>query len=75
MMLDQLAWQKVESAEDVHPWFLWDSPGFHLIPEINLLPSEPIFDKITMSGFEGTPPDIAMRDCGITLPCRPRIRR
>jgi len=61
-----MAWQRVKSAEEVHPWFLRDSPGFHLIPEMNPLPSEAIFDKITMSAFEGTPLDIAMRDCGIT---------
>jgi nicotinamidase-related amidase len=30
------------------------------------LPSEAIFDKITMSAFEGTPLDIALRDCRIT---------
>jgi biuret amidohydrolase len=29
------------------------------------LPSEAIFDKIAMSAFEGTPLDIALRDCGI----------
>ena len=29
-------------------------------------PSEAIFDKITMSAFEGTPLAIALRDCGIT---------
>jgi nicotinamidase-related amidase len=27
--------------------------------------SEAIFDKITMSAFEGTPLNIALRDCGI----------
>ena len=26
---------------------------------------EAVFDKITMSAFEGTPLDIALRDCGI----------
>jgi nicotinamidase-related amidase len=26
---------------------------------------KPSFDKITMSAFEGTPLDIALRDCGI----------
>ena len=35
------------------------------MPELNPLPSEVIFDKITMSAFEGTPLDIALRDCGI----------
>src|ERR1700735_5872392 len=57
--------QKVKSANDVTPWFLRDAPGFHLIPEINPLASEAIFDKIAMSAFEGTPLDIALRDCGI----------
>src|SRR5256884_6387489 len=32
---------------------------------MNPLPSEAIFDKISMSAFEGTPLDIALRDCGI----------
>ena len=59
------AWQRVASVDQVNPWFLRDSPGFQLIPEIVPLPSEAIFDKITMSAFEGTPLDIALRDCGI----------
>lgn len=61
-----MAWQRVKSVDEVKPWFLRDSAGFHLIPEMNPLPSEAIFDKITMSAFEGTPLDIALRDCGIT---------
>jgi nicotinamidase-related amidase len=60
-----MAWQRVKSVDEVKPWFLRDSPGFHLIPEVNPLPSEAIFDKITMSAFEGTPLNIALRDCGI----------
>src|SRR6202171_6174518 len=60
-----MAWQRVKSPNEVKPLFLRDSPGFHLIPEMNPLPSEAIFDKITMSAFEGTPLDIALRDCGI----------
>lgn len=60
-----MAWQRVDSVEQVEPWFLRDSPGFQLIPELSPLPSEAIFDKITMSAFEGTPLDIALRDCGI----------
>jgi biuret amidohydrolase len=60
-----MAWQRVKSVDEVKPWFLRDSPGFHLIPELNPLPSEAVFDKITMSAFEGTPLDIALRDCGI----------
>jgi len=60
-----MAWQRVQSPEQVHPWFLRHSPGFQLVPELEPLPSEAIFDKITMSAFEGTPLDIALRDCGI----------
>jgi biuret amidohydrolase len=60
-----MAWQKVGTTADVKPWLLRDSPGFQLVPELSPLPSEVVFDKITMSAFEGTPLDIALRDCGI----------
>src|SRR5262249_43642563 len=60
-----MAWQRVNTVAEVKPWFLRDSPGFQLAPELSPLPSEVIFDKITMSAFEGTPLDIALRDCGI----------
>ncbi len=60
-----MAWQRVSRVDDVRPWFLRDSPGFQLTPEVAPLPSEAVFDKITMSAFEGTPLDIALRDCGI----------
>ena len=60
-----MAWQRVSAVADVKPWFLRESPEFQLVPELDPLPSEVIFDKITMSAFEGTPLDIALRDCGI----------
>ena len=60
------AWQRVASVAEVRPWFLRDSPGFALVPELAPRASEAIFDKITMSAFEGTPLDIALRDCGVT---------
>jgi nicotinamidase-related amidase len=60
-----MAWQRVKSPDEVKPWFLRDAPGFHLAPEMNPQPSEAIFDKISMSAFEGTPLDMALRDCGI----------
>lgn len=60
-----MAWQRVDKVSEVKPWFLRDSPGFQIIPELSPLPSEAIFDKITMSAFEGTPLNIALRDCGI----------
>jgi biuret amidohydrolase len=61
-----MAWQRVGNVEDVRPWFLRDSPAFQLIPEMAPLPSEAIFDKIAMSAFEGTPLDVALRDCGVS---------
>ena len=60
-----MAWQRVKSADEVKPWFLRDARGFPLIPEMNPLPSEAILDKIAMSAFEGTPLNIALRDCGV----------
>jgi nicotinamidase-related amidase len=60
-----LAWQHVDSPEQVNPWFLRDAPGFQIAPELNPRPSEGVFDKLTMSAFEGTWLDFALRDCGI----------
>src|SRR5215468_12124596 len=60
-----MAWQRVETVEEVKPWFIRDSPGFQLIPELSPRPTEAIFDKITMSAFEGTPLNIVLRDCGV----------
>src|SRR5262249_15457395 len=60
-----MAWQRVSAVEDVRPRFLRDSPGFQLLPELTPLPSEAVFDRITMSAFEGTPLDIALRACGM----------
>ena len=61
-----MAWQRVDDPAEVAPWFLRDSPGFAITPELAPRPSEAIFDKLTMSAFEGTPLSIALRDCGIT---------
>jgi nicotinamidase-related amidase len=61
-----MAWQRVDDPAKVEPWFLRDSPGFAIIPELTPRPSEAIFDKLAMSAFEGTPLEFALRDCGIT---------
>jgi nicotinamidase-related amidase len=60
-----MAWQRVDSPEKVNPWFLRDDPSFQIIPELAPRPSEGVFDKLTMSAFEGTWLDFALRDCGI----------
>ena len=61
-----MKWQRVEEPNQVRPWFLRDSPGFPIVPALTPLASEAVLDKITMSAFEGTPLNIALRDCGIT---------
>jgi len=61
-----MAWQRVDDPNEVKPWFLRDSPGFAITPELAPRDSEAIFDKLTMSALEGTPLAIALRDCGIT---------
>src|SRR5580765_2710001 len=60
-----MMWQRTELVDEVKPHLLRGSPGFQIVPEITPLPSEAILDKITMSAFEGTPLNIALRDCGI----------
>lgn len=61
-----MAWQHVDTVAQVSPWFPRDAPGFQVIPELAPLPSEAVFDKITMSAFEGTYLPTALRDCGIS---------
>jgi nicotinamidase-related amidase len=60
-----MSWQRVTTPDAVKPLFLRGSPAFEIVPELTPLPSEAVFDKITMSAFEGTPLPIALRDCGI----------
>jgi biuret amidohydrolase len=61
-----MAWQHKDEVEDVISPFLRDSPGFQLLPELAPRDSEAIFDKLSMSAFEGTPLEFALRDCQIT---------
>jgi nicotinamidase-related amidase len=60
-----MAWQRTDDPDAVEPWFLRDSPGFAITPELASRADEAVFDKITMSAFEGTPLAITLRDCGI----------
>jgi biuret amidohydrolase len=60
-----MAWQRTDSPEQIKPWFLRDDPSFQIIPELAPRPTEGVFDKLTMSAFEGTWLDFTLRDCGI----------
>ena len=40
-----MAWQRIDSPEQVTPWFLRDAPAFQIIPEISPRSTEGVFDK------------------------------
>jgi nicotinamidase-related amidase len=61
-----MAWQRKEGVEDIVSPFLRDSPGFEHVPELAPLQSEAVFDRLSMSAFEGTPLEFALRDAQIT---------
>jgi nicotinamidase-related amidase len=61
-----MAWQRKDRVEEVVSPFLRGSPGFELVPELAPRDSEAIFDKLSMSGFEGTPLEFALRDAQVT---------
>ena len=60
-----MRWQRAATPSEVRPWFLRGSEAWKLVPELAPRPEEPIFDKITMSAFEGTPLAFALRDCDV----------
>jgi nicotinamidase-related amidase len=59
-------WQRVQSAAEVSSAFPAGAAQTQLVPALVPTSREAILDKITMSAFEGTWLDIALRDCGIT---------
>lgn len=61
-----MAWQRKDRVEDVVSPFLRDSPGFELVPDLRPRSSEAIFDKLSMSAFEGTPLEFALRDAQVS---------
>jgi nicotinamidase-related amidase len=61
-----MAWQRKHSIEEVVSPFQRDTASFQLVPELRQRDSEAIFDKLSMSAFEGTPLEFALRDLQIT---------
>jgi nicotinamidase-related amidase len=61
-----MAWQHKDRVEDVVSPFLRDSPGFGIVPELVPRESEAVFDKLSISAFEGTPLEFALRDAQVT---------
>jgi biuret amidohydrolase len=60
------AWQGRESAAEVVSAFPAGADHVRIAPEVEPTGEEAVFDKVTMSAFEGTPLDIVLRDCGVT---------
>ena len=60
-----MLWQRLESAQEVRSPFPREAPQTRIVPELEPLESEAVSDKITMSAFEGTFLNIALRDLGI----------
>jgi biuret amidohydrolase len=60
-----MAWQRVNSPAQLKEFLLRDSPEFALVPEMRPRADEAILDKTTMSAFEGTPLQAALRDLGM----------
>jgi len=58
-----MLWQHHARALETVPAFPPQSPQAQLLPELAPRPHEAVFDKITMSFFEGTSLGIGMRDC------------
>jgi nicotinamidase-related amidase len=58
-----MLWQHQARAVDTRPAFPPQSPQARLLPELAPRTHEAVFDKITMSFFEGTPVGMALRDC------------
>jgi biuret amidohydrolase len=61
-----MAWQRRDRVEELVSPFLRDSPGFGIVPELAPRASEAVFDKLSMSAFEGSPLGFALRDAQIS---------
>jgi nicotinamidase-related amidase len=63
-----MAWQRIERPKDVRSSFLPDASDTQLVDELKPEAGEPVFDKLGMSAFVGTPLEVVLRDrCVTTL--------
>ncbi|GAA4980941.1 cysteine hydrolase [Kineococcus glutinatus] len=59
-----MAWQRLERAADVRSAFPPDADHTQLVAELTPAAGEPVFDKLGMSAFVGTPLEAVLRDRG-----------
>jgi len=60
-----MAWQHQPHPDTIESWFPADAEGTKIVPELAPLADEAVFDKLTMSLFDSTALNFALRDCGI----------
>lgn len=60
-----MVWQRKEEPSETKCFIPYGSPAFQIVPELEPHEGEVLVDKITMSAFEGTFLNLAMRDAGI----------
>jgi biuret amidohydrolase len=60
-----IGWQRVERADEVRSPFPPDSSHTQLVDELHPEAGEPVFDKLGMSAFVGTPLEVVLRDRGV----------
>jgi biuret amidohydrolase len=59
------AWQRRDAASEVTSPFPPAAEHARITPQLEPAADEAVFEKLTMSAFEGTPLDIVLRDCGV----------
>jgi biuret amidohydrolase len=60
-----MAWQRAARAEDVRSSFPSEASHSQLVADLAPEDGEPVFEKLGMSAFVGTPLEIVMRDRGV----------
>ncbi|WP_028925106.1 cysteine hydrolase family protein [Pseudonocardia acaciae] len=61
-----MAWQRLDDPNKVVSPFPPDAPHAQIADELAPVAGEPVFDKLGMSAFVGTPLEAVLRDRGIT---------
>jgi biuret amidohydrolase len=62
-----MVWQRKSDPAETKPLFTSGSPSWQIVSELSPQEDEPVIDKITMSAFEGTYLDLAMRDAQLQV--------
>jgi nicotinamidase-related amidase len=60
-----MIWQGKSEPAETKPFLTQGSAGWEIVPELQPRADEVVIDKITMSAFEGTFLNLAMRDAGL----------